>query len=122
MHRAPDLGPTLRGVVALFLDENSLNAAANELQVVGFDRAEVAVLPRWKVVERKIGRKLKSVPGLEDEPHASSAMCMVIGSPRDEVAIQASCKLPRRIFGNNFTSDPRSNKFRPARCAFKCRN
>ena len=64
MYAAANRDSAQREIVALFDDENALDDAVEDLQIVGFGRDKISVLPPWKTVERQIGRKLKTVPEL----------------------------------------------------------
>ena len=61
-------------VTALFDDEDELNDVVEELQLVGFQHADISVSPTWKTVETKIGRQLETVTELADTPDAPHAV------------------------------------------------
>ena len=61
-------------VVALFDDENELHDVVQELQLVGFDHAEISVMPSPNVVERIIGHELRSVIEVADNPDVPRAV------------------------------------------------
>jgi len=54
----------------VFDDEGGLNNAIEELQIVGFDRSDIAVLPPWKTVQKAIGREVETVDELVDSRSA----------------------------------------------------
>ncbi len=58
MYAKADLGSTMCEIVALFDDENELHDVVEELQIVGFGRTEISVMPSRKVVEKIIGHEL----------------------------------------------------------------
>lgn len=66
--------PTRREIAGLFDSEDVLNDVVEELQIVGFDRAEISVLPSWKSIEKKVGRELRTVAELEGYPDVPRAV------------------------------------------------
>jgi hypothetical protein len=67
-------------VVALFDDEDELHDVVQELQLVGFDHAEISVLPSPNVVERVIGHELRTVTEVADNPDVPRAVPVDRGS------------------------------------------
>jgi hypothetical protein len=67
-------------VVALFDDEDELHDVVQELQTVGFDRAEISVMPSRNVVERIIGHELRTVIEVADNPDVPRAVPVDRGS------------------------------------------
>jgi len=61
-------GKTLTEAVAVFDDLGSLEAAIDELQSSGFNRAELSLLANEDVVEEKLGHLYDRVSELEDDP------------------------------------------------------
>jgi len=61
-------GKTLTEAVAVFNDLGSLEAAIDELQSSGFNRAELSLLANEDVVEEKLGHLYDRVSELEDDP------------------------------------------------------
>ena len=59
---------TVREAVGVFHDWNSLQAAVDELQVSGFNRAEISLLAGEHAVEEKLGHVYQKVAELEDDP------------------------------------------------------
>lgn len=57
-----------REVVALFYDYDDLVAAIEELELAGFDRAQISTMRSCRAAERKLGRRIADVRELEDEP------------------------------------------------------
>jgi hypothetical protein len=68
MYAKADLGSTTCEVVAFFDDEDELHNVVEELQIVGFDHAEMSVMPSRKVVEKIIGHELRTVVEVADDP------------------------------------------------------
>jgi len=68
MYAKADLGSTTCEVVAFFDDEDELHSVVEELQIVGFDHAEMSVMPSRKVVEKIIGHELRTVVEVADDP------------------------------------------------------
>ena len=66
MYAKADLGSTICEVVAFFDDEDELHDVVEELQTVGFDHAEISVMPSRKVVEKIIGHELRTVVEVSD--------------------------------------------------------
>lgn len=60
-----DTGP-VREAVAVFHDEASLRAAADELLMSGFDRSYLSLLGGHRAVERKLGHMFERI--VEDDP------------------------------------------------------
>jgi hypothetical protein len=58
----------MREIVAVFDNEDTLHDVVDELQMVGFDHAEITVSPPLKTVERSLGHRLNSLTELEDDP------------------------------------------------------
>lgn len=67
-------------VVALFDDENELHDVVHELQLVGFDHAEISVMPSPNAVERIIGHELRTVIEVADNPDVPRAVPVDRGS------------------------------------------
>ena len=57
-----------REAVALFDDYVDLIAAIEELELAGFDRAQISLMRSCKAAERRLGRPIGDVRELEDEP------------------------------------------------------
>ena len=57
-----------REAVALFDDYVDLIAAIEELELAGFDRAQISLMRSCKAAERTLGRPIGNVRELEDEP------------------------------------------------------
>ncbi len=68
LYAKADLGSTMCEVVAFFDDEDELQDVVEELQIVGFDRTEISVMPSRKVVEKIIGHELRTVLEVADNP------------------------------------------------------
>lgn len=58
----------IREAVGYFETAEALEAAADELESSGFDRAEISLLAAEHAVEEKLGHKYRRVTELEDEP------------------------------------------------------
>jgi hypothetical protein len=58
----------VREAVGVFHDWSSLQAAVDELQVSGFNRAEISLLAGAHAVEQKLGHLYQKVSELEDDP------------------------------------------------------
>jgi hypothetical protein len=56
-----------REAVAVFSDYDDLVAAIEELELAGFDRAQINLVTSWKDVERKLGHVVADIRELEDE-------------------------------------------------------
>ena len=80
MYAKADLGSTTCEVVAFFDDENELHNVVEELQIVGFDHAEISVMPSRKVVEKIIGHELRTVVEVADDPDVPRAVPVDRGS------------------------------------------
>ena len=74
MYAKADLGSTMCEVVAFFDDEDELHDVVEELQIVGFDRTEISVMPSRKVVEKIIGHELRTVVKVADNPDVPRAV------------------------------------------------
>ncbi len=57
-----------REAVAVFHDERSLQRAADDLLISGFDRSAISLLAGQRVVETSLRHSYKSVTDLEDDP------------------------------------------------------
>ena len=55
---------SMREAVGVFGDEKSLRAAADELMISGFDRADLSILSRQKKVEQRLGHSYERVSEL----------------------------------------------------------
>jgi len=73
-------GLMMSEVVALFDDEDELDDVVQELQTVGFDHAEISVMPSRNVVERIIGHELRTVTEVADNPDVPRAVPVDRGS------------------------------------------
>jgi hypothetical protein len=80
MYAKADLGSTTCEVVAFFDDEDELHNVVEELQIVGFDHAEMSVMPSRKVVEKIIGHELRTVVEVADDPDVPRAVPVDRGS------------------------------------------
>lgn len=58
---------SVREAVGVFRDEASLQAAADELMVSGFDRSHLSLLAGQKTVEQRLGHRYDKVAEIEDE-------------------------------------------------------
>ncbi len=58
----------VREAVGVFGDMTSMRAAADELMISGFDRADLSLLKRQKEVEQRLGHSYDNVSELEDDP------------------------------------------------------
>ncbi|MFP4003732.1 MAG: hypothetical protein ACLFV8_08155 [Alphaproteobacteria bacterium] len=58
----------IREAVGYFETAEALEAAADELESSGFDRAEISLLAAEHAVEEKLGHKYRRVTEIEDEP------------------------------------------------------
>lgn len=58
----------VREAVGVFAAEDTLQAAIDDLESHGFDRAEISLLASENTVERKLGRRYRKVQELEDDP------------------------------------------------------
>lgn len=56
-----------REAVAVFGDYDDLVAAIEELELAGFDRAQINLAPSWKRMERTLGHRVADVRELEGE-------------------------------------------------------
>lgn len=64
-------GPTpgmIREAVAVFHDQPTFQAAADDLMNAGFDRSELSLLASHKAVEQKLGHLYERITDLEDDP------------------------------------------------------
>ncbi|MCW5698819.1 MAG: hypothetical protein KIT00_03145 [Rhodospirillales bacterium] len=64
---------SVREAVGVFHDQDSFQAAVDELLESGFDRAELSLLAGDKAVEDKLGHVYQKVAELEDDPSAPRA-------------------------------------------------
>ncbi len=62
--------PRTQEAVGIFDDAATLQAAIDELQSSGFDRAEISLLAGERAVEEKLGHLYKRTHLLEDDPNA----------------------------------------------------
>ncbi|HSR56430.1 MAG TPA: hypothetical protein VLN73_09305 [Alphaproteobacteria bacterium] len=62
--------PPVREAVGVFDDAESFLAAIDELEISGFDQAEISLLAGKDTVEEKLGHVFKRVEELEDEEEA----------------------------------------------------
>lgn len=58
----------VREAVAVFDDHEDLVAAIEELEVAGFDRAQINLMTSRAAAEKKLGHAVKDIRELEDEP------------------------------------------------------
>jgi hypothetical protein len=68
-----DAGMTIREAVAVFADVPALEAAIDDLESAGFDRAEISLLASATTVEAKLGHRVEKVETLEDDPDVPRA-------------------------------------------------
>jgi hypothetical protein len=61
---------TLREAVGLFQDPETLDAAVNELQGSGFDRAEISLLAREGILDGDLAKDYADMHDAEDDPAA----------------------------------------------------
>lgn len=64
---------TIREAVGVLPDTASLEAAIDDLQSAGFDRAEISLLATQEALERSDGRLKDQIEELEDDPNAPRA-------------------------------------------------
>ena len=57
-----------REAVALFDDYDDLVGAVEELELAGFDRAQIKLMLSCKSAERRLGRPIEDIRELEDDP------------------------------------------------------
>jgi hypothetical protein len=60
-----------REAVGLFHDEQTLQNAADELLINGFNHADLSLLAADRTIETHLGHKFERVADLEDDPHAA---------------------------------------------------
>ena len=60
-----------REAVGLFHDEKTLQEAADELLINGFNHADLSLLAADRTIEAQLGHKFERVADLEDDPHAA---------------------------------------------------
>lgn len=60
----------MREAVAVFPTEEALQAAIDDLESHGFDRAEISLLASEQAVEEKLSHRYDKVQRLEDDPEA----------------------------------------------------
>jgi hypothetical protein len=60
--------PVIKEVVGVFHDEAALMAAADQLMISGFDRADINLLAAHEAVERRLGHVYERVIEFEDKP------------------------------------------------------
>lgn len=68
-------GAARREAVGVFHDERSLQAAADELMISGFDRSCLSILAARRTVERKLGHVYRQVADLADEAGVPRLAC-----------------------------------------------
>lgn len=61
---------TIREAVAVFTDGKAFEAAIEELESSGFDRAEISLLASPAAIEEKLGHRYEKVQRLADDPEA----------------------------------------------------
>jgi len=64
---ASEARPTSREAVAVFDDYNDLVSAIEELELAGFDRAQINLLTSCEAAEKRLGHKVPDIRELEDE-------------------------------------------------------
>ncbi len=64
---------SIREAVGVLPDTASLEAAIDDLQSAGFDRAEISLLATQEALERSDGRLKDQIEELEDDPNAPRA-------------------------------------------------
>jgi hypothetical protein len=67
------LGYVHREAVGVFDNADALEAAVDELEISGFDRAAISVLASDKTVKDRLGRLYRSVAEIVDDPRAPLA-------------------------------------------------
>ncbi len=67
---------TIREAVGVFHEWNALQAAVDELESSGFDRAELSLLAGEQAVQDKLGHVYEKVADLEDDPDTPRAAYM----------------------------------------------
>lgn len=60
-----------REAVGLFHDEATLESAADELLINGFNHADLSLLAADRTIEAHLGHKFQRVAELEDDPHVA---------------------------------------------------
>ena len=63
-----DPASEVREAVGVFPTEQALQAAIDDLESHGFDRAEISLLASEKAIEEKLGHRYEKVRELEDDP------------------------------------------------------
>lgn len=58
----------IREAVGVFHDEKTLQDAADELMISGFDRSFLSILAGHRTIEKTLGHRYERVADLEDEP------------------------------------------------------
>lgn len=87
----------VREAVAVFPDADALEAAVNDLQIAGFNRAGISVLGSAASVRERIGHLYRSVGEIEDDGHAPRSAFVSRGSRLEAEA--AAITLPLFIGG-----------------------
>ncbi len=59
---------TIREAVAVFHDEQTMDAAIDDLEEHGFDRADISLMASEKAVEDKLGHRYQRVDEVADDP------------------------------------------------------
>jgi hypothetical protein len=67
-------GAAQREAVGVFDDADALEAAVDELEISGFNRAAISVLANDKTVKDRLGRLYNTVAEIEDDPRAPLAV------------------------------------------------
>jgi len=78
--------PALREAVAVFDCAAALEAAVDDLQSHGFDRAELSLLAGDDTVRRTLGHLYRRTEELEDDPHVARAAWVSTASRGDAEA------------------------------------
>lgn len=60
--------PKIREAVAIFRDEASLDAAIDDLEEHGFDRADISLVASEKAVQQKLGDRYERLDDAADDP------------------------------------------------------
>lgn len=65
--------PQVREAVGVFDNANTLEAAIDELESSGFDRADISLLAGVEAVEAKLGHRYEKAKDVEDNPSVPTA-------------------------------------------------
>jgi len=68
---------TIREAVGVFHEWNALQAAVDELESSGFDRAELSLLAGEQAVQDKLGHVYEKVADLEAQGRRMGTICLI---------------------------------------------